>query len=424
MLRQPHVAQLDVLRGARRFNVVACGRRWGKTELAVEYLVPRCLVKRRQPAGWFAPTYRLLEEAWDRVADALRRVYGPIDVNKADRQMTVDGGLHVDFWTLSGAKEGESLAGRGRAYGLVVIDEAAHAKYLDQDWTRAIRPTLTDYRGEAWMLSTPRGRNAFHRLWLRGRMGEVGWASFQQPTSANPFLAADEITAAEAELPRAAFAQEYLAEFLADAANPFGLEAIAACLAPILSDAEPVCWGVDLAKSTDWTVAIALDARMHVCGYQRWQADWRNTTSRLQAMLGRTPALVDSTGVGDPIVEELQARCTAVEGFKFSSQSKQQLMEGLAVALQRHEVRFPDVPPVRDELEAFGYEYRPTGVRYCAPEGVHDDCVDALALAVMCYRRRPAAATLDASGPEDLDWTAAADPVLARMNDERIWTDA
>ena len=69
-------------------------------------------------------------------------------------------------------------------------------------------------------------------------------------------------------------------------------------------------------------------------------------------MLKNTPALVDSTGVGDPIVEDLQATCGACEGYHFTSQSKQRLMEGLAHAIHNGRIWFPSGPIV-DELETF-----------------------------------------------------------------------
>lgn len=100
------------------------------------------------------------------------------------------------------------------------------------------------------------------------------------------------------------------------------------------------------------------------------------------AEVGKVPTLVDSTGAGDPILEDLQAASPGVfEGFKFTQQSKQQLMEGLAVGIQSGRVLFPE-GPITSELEAFEYTYTRTGVLYSAPEGMHDDCVCALALAV------------------------------------------
>jgi len=75
-----------------------------------------------------------------------------------------------------------------------------------------------------------------------------------------------------------------------------------------------------------------------------------------------------------------------VTGFKFTQVSKQQLMEGLAVAIQQGEVHYPDGPIVQ-ELEQFEYVYTRTGVHYAASEGLTDDCVCALALAVQHTRR-------------------------------------
>jgi hypothetical protein len=92
------------------------------------------------------------------------------------------------------------------------------------------------------------------------------------------------------------------------------------------------------------------------------------------------PALVDSTGVGDPVLEELQFEHGNFIGYKFSQTSKQKLMEGLAVSIQSREITFP-VGLIPQELEIFGYEFTRTGVSYSAPEGHNDDCVCALALA-------------------------------------------
>jgi hypothetical protein len=97
--------------------------------------------------------------------------------------------------------------------------------------------------------------------------------------------------------------------------------------------------------------------------------------------------LVDSTGVGDAVLESLQDGRNNFEGFKFTSTSKQQLMEGLRLAIQQRGVRFPDGVIV-SELESFEFTYTRTGVRYSAPEGEFDDCVCALALAVLQYKNR------------------------------------
>ena len=112
--------------------------------------------------------------------------------------------------------------------------------------------------------------------------------------------------------------------------------------------------------------------------------------TRMAGLWACAVALVDSTGVGDPVLEAVQRHGRTaggqVEGFKFSATSKQQLMEGLAIAIQQQQIHFPAGTLV-DELETFEYAYTRTGVHYTAPAGLHDDAVCALALAWAALNR-------------------------------------
>lgn len=366
----PHPGQLRVISERRRFNAVECGRRWGKTCLGKRLISDTAMDG--QPTAWFAPSYKYLLDVWQELntylAPVIRRT------SQQDRRITLLNGGTLDFWTME-----DKDSGRGRKYRRVIIDEAGKMSGLDRIYFEAIRPTLTDLRGDAWLLSTPKGRNFFHQCFTKGQGGDELWKSWRFGTADNPFIDPAEVEAARKELPEAAFNQEYLGIPADDGANPFNLAAIKRCVQPISS--RPVeAYGVDLAKSHDWTWIIGLDEHGVVALSERWQSDWQQTEQRLAAILGNTPALVDSTGVGDPIVENLQRKVGAVEGFKFTQQSKQQLMEGLASAIQQSLVGFPDGILVQ-ELESFEFEYTKTGVRYTAPAGLHDDGVCALALA-------------------------------------------
>ena len=297
--------------------------------------------------------------------------------------MELSTGGSVDFWSLENKD-----CGRGRFYDLVCIDEAGFVSSLRSTWHASIRPTLADRKGRAIFAGTPKGTGDFHRLFLEAESDTSGaWAAFRVGSGANPFLDPEEVEAMRASLPKAVADQELEGIPAEDGGNPFGLDSIRACIAPI-SSASPECWGVDLAKSHDWTVAIALDAEGRVCRLERWQAPWNVTRERIARMIVDKPAQIDSTGVGDPIVEDLRKVCRRVDGFKFTASSKQQLMEGLQIAISTSEIRFPD-GWLRSELEAFGFRYSGRHVSYEATVG-HDDGVCALALAVLARRaRRP-----------------------------------
>jgi hypothetical protein len=142
-------------------------------------------------------------------------------------------------------------------------------------------------------------------------------------------------------------------------------------------------YGIDLAKSVDWTVIIGMDKLGNVVHFDRFQKDWMQTKETILRLPSNIPIVIDSTGVGDAIVEDLQKKFSQMHGFKFTSVSKQQLLEGLSNAIQTKSISYPD-GFIRHELEVFEYKFTPTGVRYSAPQGFHDDCVIALALANKC----------------------------------------
>lgn len=366
-----HRGQREVAAHPARFKVLRCGRRWGKTIFGMERAVWTALAGKR--VGWFAPTYKYLLEPWQQIERVVRPVADRISTQ--ERQMLLDTGGQIEFWSLE-----DPDAGRSRHYDLAVIDECDRAAKLEEAWLEAIRPTLTDNRGAALFLGTPKGRRYLTTLYAKGQSGDPEWCSWNFNTVDNPAIDPSEVEAARRDLPPHVFAQEYEGTPADDDGNPFGPDAIRDCTVDSLASGEPVAWGWDLAKSVDWTVGIGLSESGEVCAFERFQRTWKETEQDILRITS-ADALIDSTGVGDPIVEALQRQSQMFEGFKFTSTSKQQLMDRLRTALHRREISFPD-GPIRQELDTFEYKYTATGVRYTAPDGLHDDCVMALALAV------------------------------------------
>lgn len=363
-LPKPHINQQKILDAERRFVVVMCGRRFGKSELS-QILIIKEALKGGQVA-YITPTYKLAQVFFERLTKVL-----PFKNNIQKLKIYCPNEGSIEFFT------GERLDNlRGRKFHLVIIDEAAFIPDLQSGWENSIRPTLTDFEGRAVFLSTPRGKNFFYSLFMK--QGENDWQSFKFSTYDNPHINPREIDEARIQLPEVVFNQEYLADPAENSANPFGNAFIKRCIKPI--SAQPiVCYGIDLAKSVDFTVIVGLDNNGNVAYFDRFQLDWHNTKETIKR-LPPAPIIVDSTGVGDPILEDLLREGVNIEGLKFTSQSKQQLMEGLASAIQQGRIGFPEGVIV-DELDVFEYQFTANGVRYSAPSGFHDDCVMALALA-------------------------------------------
>jgi predicted phage terminase large subunit-like protein len=370
-----HPGQLRILESKARYKVISAGRRFGKTLLAIEWLA---LMDGGaidgKPVAFFSPTYKLLLDVWEDMERTLRPVARK--ANRTEMRIELITGGVIDFWTLE-----DKDAGRGRKYARLVIDEAAHARYLKDAWEQAISPTLTDYRGEAWFISTPKGLNYFYELFRRDGDPEYpDWKSFRMPTSVNPHIDQAEIERKRRELPDLVFRQEYLAEFVTFGGGLVKTEMLVDAPCP---PGFPVVLGVDLAISerdgADYTAIVALardqdtgilyvkEAERHRCGFH-------DVLQRIKAAAARhNPILIaiEQTQYQAAVVQEL-TRTTPlpVRGIR---PDKDKLTRFLPV-LTRYEQRMIRHDPAgvpawfRDELLAF-------------PEGEHDDGVDALAYA-------------------------------------------
>jgi hypothetical protein len=367
----------DVNGRKARYGLIEASTKAGKTVGCLAWILEQALAgKAGDNYWWVAPIFMQSMIAYRRLKRGLPTTL--YVVNERDLSLTLPNGAMIWF---KSADNADSLYGDD--VKAVVVDEASRVK--DEAWF-AIRTTLTATRGVVRIIGNVKGRkNWFYSMCRKAEAGEPNMA-YAKLTAYDAVeggvLDAEEIEDAKRQLPENVFKELYLAEPSDDGGNPFGLSHIRACVRPEYSKDTMRVAGIDLAKSVDWTVVIGLDIAGNATGMERWQHEpWDRTQERIITLVERTPALVDSTGVGDPIYERLHKERRNIDGFTFSQASKQRLMEGLAVAIQSHKVSFPD-GPIRAELDQFEYVYSRKGVSYSAPEGYHDDCVVALALAV------------------------------------------
>lgn len=381
-------AQSEAIEGPERYGIIEASTKSGKTLGCIIWLLNEA--HQSGMSGriywWVAPIFSQARIAYRRMKLGLTKPNGETGFLKAnDGELSIILKNHARI-AFKGADNPDSLYGED-VYA-AVIDEASRMK--EEAWI-AIRSTVTATQGPVRIIGNVKGKkNWAYRLARRAELGEPNW-KYSKLTAFDAVgggvLTQEEIEDARRTLPHEIFKELYLAEASDDAGNPFGLESIANCTAP-MSIAEPYVWGWDLAKSYDWTVGIALDKDGAVCRFERFQRDWDYTEDYILRVIGDDTALIDSTGVGDPIVERLQKQRSSIQGFKFTAQSKQQLMEGLVVGIQNKDIVFPDNEIVV-ELESFEYTYTRTGAKYEAPSGIHDDCVMALALALKGYKDIP-----------------------------------
>ena len=379
-LIQPHTAQQQVLKSQARFRVVACGRRFGKTEIGKLLLADAALKGGR--CWWLAPTYRMANPVWRDLRAVWRRVPGSAIYN-TERQIDLDGG----GWVAIRSAHAPDLL-RGAGLELAVLDEAAYM--TPEVWPEVVRPMLADRGGCAVFLSTPRGRNWFWDIYRLGLdPNHADWASFHFTSYDNPHLPPGEIDSIRAQTSERVFRAEYMAEFIDDEGEVFrGVrEAATAPADPVPQRGQMISGGIDWGRSHDYTVITLIDAatRQMVAIDRFNQIGWELQRGRLQQLCQRwQPAVLwaEENSIGAVNIEALQAEGLPVRPFKMTAISKSPLIEGLALALERGELRLLPDETLLGELAAYRVERMPGGgFRYSAPPGMHDDCVISLALA-------------------------------------------
>jgi hypothetical protein len=373
---QLHPAQQRILDEAKRFNVCCCGRRFGKNVLGLNRLIYTALAGK--PAAWFSPSYKLLSPVWRELQSTLRPL--TTDSSEQEKRLELKGGGSIEMWSLDSPD-----AGRGRAYALVVIDEAARVMELEHAWTETIRPMLSDYSGGAWFLSTPKGVSSFfHTLYSYGPdVMRPEWACWQMPTSANPFIPPVEIESARQELPERSFAQEYLAQFCNWTGAVFRNILHAVCEPP----EGPACLiGVDWAGrgAGDFTVFCALHESGAFLEIDRFRGiDYPLQLDRLKAFWERhyRPVIIaEDNAMGAPLVSQLQRDGLPCVPFVTTATTKAHIIQTLALAFEQGAIGIPNDPVLIGELQAYEGRDNSGYVRYGAPSGQHDHMVMALAI--------------------------------------------
>jgi hypothetical protein len=371
-----------------------CGRRFGKNIVGHELVIDTALSG--LPVAWCAPSYPEVAEDWREIYSKVFPLI--IGSDKTEKRIELITGGSIKMWSFDGR---QSM--RGNKYARVVINEAAKIRVLEDEWNEVVRPTLSDYKGDAWFLSTPKGLNYFYQLWQR-RETDSQWAGWHYTTYDNPFIDPAEIEDMKREMPERVFKQEILAEFIEDGSYFQNVDAAAVIEQPDQPEqhkGHTIVMGVDWAKSADWTV-LTLGCRdcNRVVDWRRFnQIDYhyqRKMLIDLAQRWGVNRILAESNSIGEPNIEELARAGLPVMGFNTTAISKADMIEALHLALVNGGLKVPK--DYADELRAFEIEIRAGAPKFGAPSGLHDDRVISLAL---CNRSMGTAVPMVVFGGDD-----------------------
>jgi phage FluMu gp28-like protein len=378
---------LDYANRPARYSMIEATTKAGKTVSALAWISEMAMAsgKHGRNYWWIAPVYAQTKIAFRRLVRGFAKnwPWAVLHVDNQELTVTIFNGSTI--WFKSGEKPDNLY---GDDVHAAVIDEASRVR---EEAFHAVRSTLTATRGPLRCIGNVKGRkNWFFRMARRAEAGADNMA-FYKLTAWDAVEAGvldkAEVEDAKSVLPEAVFNELYLAIPNEDESNPFGLTHIRKCIVKDFSEERTIAAGVDLARKKNWSVVIGLDRRGAMTGLERFRMDWDQQEARILALTKNVDTLIDATGVGDVVYQRMREKHDSLDPFIFTSKSKQTLMEGLAVAIQQGEVRICGKVLI-DELENFEFQHTARGgVVYSAPEGMDDDCVMALALAVERRRR-------------------------------------
>ena len=231
-------AQRQIADAPVRFRVAVCGRRFGKTHLAIRELAKYARYPNKR-VWYVAPTYRMAKQiVWKKLKKKLTAINWVKRVNETELTLELINGSEI---SLRGADNYDSL--RGVGLNFLVLDEVAD---IDSEaWFEVLRPTLSDTGGDALFLGTPKGYNWFKDLYDNAKT-KKGWVSFQYTTIDGGNVPQDEVEQARQDLDERTFKQEYEATFEQYAgiiAYSFGQHNIAT--APTVAEHQPLLIGTD-----------------------------------------------------------------------------------------------------------------------------------------------------------------------------------
>ncbi len=288
---------------------------------------------------------------------------------------------------------------RGYTAHLAICDEAS---FIPESLiTEILYPMISTTKGTTILLSTPWDKNHFfYKAFLNPTYSTHKITSSQNPLIPQEFLAEMQQTMTEE-----AYLREYLAEFTEAATSYFQQELIRKCIEKAQQlFVEPYAsleqWiqsgqyfaGLDLGKLQDYSVIAVIKKEgdvlklvyLHQFPLGMPYTDVINTLVRANEKFDFKKLLIDQTGVGEPILENIKEQgVTRVEGETLSQDKKTDLLTNLKLVMEQNQLAIPYNKELCQQINDQQYSYGKNGkLSFNHPPNGHDDMLWALALAV------------------------------------------
>lgn len=393
---QPRKYQIPLLRaldsGIKR-AVIVWNRRSGKDKTCFNLMIKKSL-ERVGTYFYFLPTSTQAKKViWNNIDNEGFKMLDHIpreiikSTNITDQRIELKNGSAIQLI----AADEFSKSGVGTNPIGVVFSEFS---ITHPDAWKFVAPILAANNGWAVFNFTPRGKNHAWEILQRAKRSDWFWEILTVDDT--KVFSPEALEEEKINNPQDFFEQEYYCKFVDGASQFFRRinENTYDKNFDMRTEGD-FQLGIDLAKYQDWTVITPFNLNHFIIHPQERfnQMDWNLQKAKIEASYRRyneAKIKIDSTGLGDPIVDDLIARGITMDdesAFKFNETSRTNLFNNLAILLEQDKIKIPDDEVLITELQSVRYELTDRGkTRITVPEGMHDDCVVSAALSVWGVR--------------------------------------
>ena len=358
-----------------KYYILNIGRQFGKSMLGINQMLYWAINDKGCNIAWVTPIYKQGKKVFDEIEKATAKS-GLFDFNRSD--LTISGfGSKINFFS---GERPDNI--RGNTFDYLIIDEYAFTR--PELWDEVLSATVLVKGKKVIFISTPKGKNHFYKMFLMPNYDER-YKSFKFTSYDNPMINHADLDERKRSLPNHIFEQEYLAEFLD---NSSGLFTNVKDSIKQPKQGTKYYGGLDIGRADDYTVLSIINEHNEMVYCERWRQDeWTSIINKVGSAINKFNAktYVEVNNQGDVFFEMLKKLCPRnINPYVTSSKTKPIMIEDLALAFEQKAISILDINWLVDELEAFTYIYNPNtrNVQYSAPQGVHDDSVMSLALAL------------------------------------------
>ena len=386
---KPHTKQKElidgVINGTEMFHTAVVSRQWGKTLTMINLIFYYGINKPKSKILVVMPVYGQCLKVFSQIMEYIEPTGIVRSANKSDFNISLINGTTIWF---KSSERPDSI--RGLSVNYLFVDEAQNVSTIA--WQTAILPTLTAAGKKCMVTGTPHRKSWFYDMFMLGKSEDhPNYRSYQGKSTDSPYVDPSFIEEQKRTLPPKVFAQEFEAQWQDNEGSVFqNLSNV--CINenwPQRESSLRIFGGLDIGNKGDYTVLTIMDELGRVLYVWRDNhTTYSNIVEKVVEICKQfrvNELLCEVNGVGDPLFEQIKKKFSRATPLFQTNKTKENTIRRLMGDIQDSTLELPSyklMPEFVNELETYEYEILPSGkIRYTHPQGMHDDCVDSLAMA-------------------------------------------